>query len=80
MPGARRAGARDAHARRDEGGRDSIAYVANDGNVWLTTPDGQRKAQVTADAGSPLSGARTKRYVGPAQRDSRTVIVPDSDR
>lgn len=51
----------------------SIAYIGSDKNVWVTTPDGAVKRQVTTDG----SG---KTYSGPAQLDDGTIVVPASDR
>lgn len=42
----------------------SIAYV-KDGNVWLTSPDGARRYQVTFDGG----------YASPSQADDGTIVA-----
>src|SRR4051794_39626584 len=43
---------------------DSIVYV-KDGNVWLTSPDGAKQYQVTADGG----------YDSPSQADDGTIVA-----
>jgi hypothetical protein len=48
----------------------SIAYVGSDGNVWVTSPDGANKKQVTTD-GTTASGGG---YNNPSQTDDGRIL------
>ena len=55
-----------------EPGRDWIAYVGEDGNIWLMQPDGSQQTQITTD-GSNEHGVPS--YSMPAWSPDGTILV-----
>ncbi len=69
-----------APAFRGEPTYNRIAYIGNDDNVWLVTPDGRQRHQLTTDSGDyrfPAWAPDSRRlaFIGPGQADNTVLYT-----
>ena len=48
---------------------ENVTYIAGDGNVWLSSPDGATKHQVTSNA------TADSKYRSPSEQNDGTVVA-----